>query len=238
MRLFMLRSRSRAVFAIVILAMSLAGCQQLFTTSLGSSLARANIVIAGNLSPSDAADLAAQAKANEDTKLATALIATLIPEIAATTDPVVKQELEASAASAAIVASGAGTDLTGLIDTLSSGSGSGVDSATLTALMASIKAGATPDVIAALSYLDPATGIIDPAASGLSATDYAIAAIIVASSALPADPSSMTPAEVATFQASPAGQSALRILSQADSLVTPGSASADLLDSLKKQFQL
>ncbi len=245
MRLSMIRSGSRSplgalILAAAVLATGLAGCQQLFTTSLASALARSSIPIPSNLTPSQAAALAAQAAANQDTKLAGALMASLETEIASTTDPGTKAALEGSAASAAIVASGVGTDVANLLSSLSAGSGNlgTISQATITSLMAAITAGATPGVVTGLSYLDPATGSTTPATTGLTATDYAIAAIVVASSALPPDPSTMTPAQVTAFQATPAAQSAQRILAQGTSLVTPGSASATLLNSIESQFQL
>jgi|GEM_PF-2485182 hypothetical protein len=249
MRLSRLRSRSRSTVSgrflsvavsAAVLAAALSGCQQLFTTSLATALARSSIPVPTNLTPSQAAALAAQAAANQDTTLAAALVSSLETEIAATTDPATKQALQASAAGSAVVASGVGAAVTSLLSSLSSNSGSlgTISQATVTNLMASVTAGATPGVVAALSYLDPSSGIPGTPPSSLTATDYAIAAIVVASSALPPDPTTMTPAQVTTFQATPAAQSAQRILNQGATLVAPGSASASLLNNMESQFQL
>jgi hypothetical protein len=107
--------------AAAFLSLGFIGCQQLFTTSLAKSLARGSISLPSNLSAGDAATLAAQAKANNDTTLAKALVSTLVAEIATTTDPGTKQSLEAAAASAAITASGLSTQLTGLLSSLTGG---------------------------------------------------------------------------------------------------------------------
>lgn len=224
-----------ASFLAVGLALGLVGCQQLFTTSLGSSLARTKLTIPTTLTPAQAADLAAQAKDNP--ALATALVSSLVVQIAATTDPATKTALQGSAASAAIVASGTSAALTGLITDFASGTPT--DPTTLTSLLATIKAGGTPDVITALSYLNPATGIADPAASGLGATEYAIAAIVIAASVIPPgatlgtfDPGTLSPADHGTFLL------AQNILAQAVTLIEPGSASAGLLNSLSGMFKL
>lgn len=225
-----------ASFLAVGLALGLVGCQQLFTTSLGSSLARTKLTIPTTLTPAQAADLAAQAKDNP--ALATALVSSLVVQIAATTDPATKTALQGSAASAAIVASGTSAALTGLITDFASGT-TPTDPTAITSLLATIKAGGTPDVITALSYLNPATGIADPAASGLGATEYAIAAIVIAASVIPPgatlgtfDPGTLSPADHGTFLL------AQNILAQAVTLIEPGSASAGLLNSLSGMFKL
>ena len=150
-----------------------------------------------------------------------------------------KQELQVSAASSAVLASGAGTALTSLLDTLSSGATP--STATITSLVATIKSGASADVVTALSYLDPSTVSSSAASGTLGATDYAIAAVVIAASALPADvtdPTTMTSTQLASFQAEPAVVTATSILTEASTLVVAGSSSAALLDSLTSNFSL
>ena len=148
---------------------------------------------------SQAADLAAQATANQDTKLAAALVASLVAQIGTPSPATVS--LESSAGSAAIVASGAGSSLTNLITTLN---GSGTpSSATLISLLATVQAGVTPNVVTALTYLADPTVSGSPASSGLSATDYAIAAIVIAASVLPPGTDPSTSAAAALLAASP-----------------------------------
>jgi hypothetical protein len=245
MRPFSIRSRALAPFTAVsqtvilaailaaILAMGLGGCQQFFTTSLGTAFARSSIPIPSNLSPSDAASLAAQAKANQDTKLAGALVSGLVAQIGTPSPATVG--LESSAGSAAIVASGAGSSLTDLISTLN---GSGTpSSATLISLLATIQTGETPNVVTALSYLaDPAVSG-SPASAGLGATDYAIAAIVIAASVLPPGTDPSTPAAAALLAASPEHATISALIADASALATAG-PSADLLAQLQSQFSL
>jgi hypothetical protein len=231
-----------ALVLAAIAAMALFGCQQFFTTSLASSLARSSLSIPSNLSTSQAADLAAQAKDNQDTKLAGALVTSLVTEIGAMPASSDKTQLQTSAATAAIVASGTSSALTGIIGDYSSGSTP--SSQTLIDLVKTVQAGATGSVPTALLYLDPGSAggmsSADIAASGLGPTDLAIAAVVVASSALPAntDPTTMTPAQVATFQATPEAQASIRIINEASTMVQPNTPSADLLNSILKQFSL
>jgi hypothetical protein len=229
------RGGTFAALLAALLALGLVGCQQFFTTSLASGLARSSIPIPANLSAAQAADLAAQAKANQDTKLATALMSSLVTQIG--TPSPAKVGLESSAAGAAIVASGVSSSLTDLIGNLT-GSGT-VD---LAAMLATMQAGATGTVVTALSYLDP-TVIADPAATGLGATDYAMAAMLIAASVIPpaTNLSTFNPASLGTPGVDPAATTfalAQAVLSQATTLVTPGSESAKLLTDFQNQFHL
>ena len=227
----MRRWLSTAVFlTVAILATMLVGCQQLFTTSLGKALARTSIPIPANLTPAQAADLAAQAKANQDTKLASALVDSLVAQIAATTDPATKQALQAAAASAAIVASGVGSTIMSLFSDPAN-----VDPV---ALLATLKASGFPNIITALSYLEPAAPGSPPVA-GLGATDYAIAALVIAASAIPPDtdlttfdPGTLVGAAATTFAV---GKS---VMGQADSLVASDPASKSLLDQVMALLQM
>jgi hypothetical protein len=237
-------ARATTLVAIVaaILATGLAGCQQLFTTSLGKALARDSLPVPKTLTTSQASDLVAQAKADNDTKLATTLVTNLVNQIATTTDATEKAELQASAATAAVTASGTSDALSGILSDYGDTGEIPTDSATLTELLTTIQSGATASVVAALSYLDPGSGGIDATqaeAAGLGATDLAIAAVVIAASAMPAgvDPTTVVitdlPAEdQATIEV------AKSIIVQANTMVEAGSASADLLNSLISRFQL
>jgi hypothetical protein len=227
-----------AFIAAIVAAAGLPGCQQLFTTSLAESLARDKVTLPDTLTTTQATDLAAEAKANDDTKLATAVVDTLVAQV---TDPAAQTELAAAAASSAVTASGASAAVMDAFNTaMESGDMTSIDTA---ALLAAIQAGATDNVVEALTYLDPATGIADPAAltgTDLGATDYLIAAVVIASSALPAgaDPENLTPAELTAFQATPEYAAAVNILGEATALVDPGSPSADLLSQFSGMFSI
>jgi hypothetical protein len=221
------------------LALGLAGCQKLFTTSLGKSLARSGSSLPSNLSVSDAADLIDQIRETGDVDLAGELVSTLVDEIADTTNPQKKQELEAAAAAAAVVACDVTSDLTSLVDNYTNGTTP--SSQTLVDLAKTIKGKASADIVTACAYLDPTTGVSDPSATqvSLSSTDYTIAAVIIMASVLPdgQDPStfdygSLTGADAAKVE------SAKKVIGVASSLAEPGSSGYELLQSISEKFQL
>ena len=220
----------------VVLAFGLEGCQQLFTTSLGKPFARSSISVPSNLTPDQAAALVAQAKANQDPTLASALVMSLLTQISTTTDPTAKAALESSAASAAIVASGVGSNLTSLI---SSGTVS-TDPATLTNLLASVQAGATPSVVAALSLLSNPAVLASPTSSGLGPTDLAIAAVVVAASVIPAgtNPASFNPATLTSPAQQTAFTTAQTILTSASTLSGTDPTTQSLLNQVAGSFSL
>lgn len=227
-----------AFIAALVVAAGLPGCQQLFTTSLAEPLARSGVNLPDTLTESQAADLAAEAKASNDTELAKAVVGTLVDQV---TDPAAQSELAAAAASAAVTASGASD---AVMDAFAGAIKDGnMDSIDAPALLAQIQAGASADVLEALGYLDPATGIADPAAltgTELSATDYLIAAVVIAASVLPegADPANLTGPQLTAFQATPEYAIAVNILGQANGMVEPGSAAADLLGQFSDMFSI
>ena len=218
------------LFAAAVLAVGLAGCQNFFTSSLASSLARSSLPIPANLSPDDAAALAAQAKANGDTKLAAALVSSLVAPIGTTTDPTAKAKLEAAAASAAVTASGLGSTLSSVISN-STNNGQPLDAS---AILAAVQAGTSPDVLTALGYLDPATG---GTASGLGATDYLVAAAVVAASAMPTgtNPATFTPTTPAEQAAI---DSASSILTAGASTIAADPSSTALYDQIAGAFNI
>lgn len=223
----------------------LAGCQQFFTTSLASGLARTSLPIPSNLSTSQAADLAAQAQSNP--KLASALVASLVNQIGSTSDPAAKASLQASAASAAVAASGTTAPL---ISTLKDYIATNVapSGPALQSLLATIQSGASgTGVVEALLYLDPS-----PAAGGLSAdqaqaagigaTDLAVAAVVIAASVIPlgSDPSTYftDPATVLTLAQKDKLDSAKSMLAEANTLSAGNSSSSSLLSQISSQFSL
>jgi hypothetical protein len=226
-------SRTSAAFAAVLAAVALSGCQQLFTNSLAAPLARNTVTLPKTLTATEAADLAAQAKAEDDPKLAAAVVATLVDQI---TDPATQTELAAAAASAAVTASGAGAAaMDALGEALDSGN---LDDLDAKALLADIQAGATPDVIEALNYL---ADIGDPTAitgTDLSATDYLIAAVVIAANAMDPGDDPTDPVVQHDFGLTPEAGVAGAILLQARALVEPGSQVEDLLNQFSSMFGL
>lgn len=227
------------VFAAALaVALSLPGCQQLFTTSIAELLARDSVKLPSTLTLDQAVSLVEEANVNNDSALAGAVVDTLVGQV---TDPALEVELAAAAASAAITASGVSDALMDAVsEALSSGNMNNIDAA---ALLSQIQAGATPNVLEALAYLDPDDGIADPnsvSETQLDATDYLIAAVVIAASALPVgeDPTALTPAELSAFQATPEYETAVDILTVAGTLVQSGSQAEDLLNQFSSMFNI
>jgi hypothetical protein len=235
----MRRYAALSFLAASFLALCLTGCQQLFTTSLASFLARKDLPIPSTLSTADAATLAAQAKDNNDTKLAAALVSSLEAQIAATTDPATKASLQATAAGAAVTASGAGTALSGLLSAVASGDTASISADTAASALAAIQAGATSSVVSALTYLDPTTGL-SADQSGASASTYLLAAIVVASTAIPSgttDPSSVDTSSLSAEQQASL-KTASNLLEQAQALSSSDPSTASVLSAIGSQFSI
>jgi hypothetical protein len=215
--------------AIACACACLVGCQDLFTTSLASSLARPELALPDTLTSDQATDLAAQAKANNDKQLATTLVTTLADQIDKTTDPDQKKKLEAAAASAGITASGASDVVTDVLAKVSSGQP--IDEAAAMDIAKKLKDGATPDVVKVLSNLDPATGF-DSATSGLSATDYLVAATVVASSVSTTDVAALTEDDKTKLE------TAVRILEEAKKMASNDETTQSLINSLSGSYNL
>lgn len=183
-----MRSLRPSVFALLAFLPLLAGCQQLFTTSLAKSLARDSYTISANISNADAAALLA------DPELSPAALTSLLGVLndqAAAGD----SGAAALAAEAAVGASGvSGTVTSAITAALNSGT---VDTASLVSALVS---GASSEVVTGLS------GLSDPsvlAAAALSPTELVVAAALLAASALPpgvTDPTTLSGAELTAYQ--------------------------------------
>jgi hypothetical protein len=231
--------RLAALALAAALALGLAGCQKLFTTSLAKGLTRDGVSLPSELTVDQAADLVDEVRASGDVELAEELVSNLVDQVKDTKDPEEKQELEAAAAAAAVVACDVTDDLTSLFDSYSDDSTPGADE--LKKLAQAIKDKASDDILAACGYLDPTTGVSDPSKVDveLSATDYAVAAVILMASVLPdgADPSSFD-YDSLTGEKADRVDAAANIIKEAITLVDPDSASYDLLKSISEKFQL
>lgn len=170
----MKRTRILAAAAVVLAALTLASCQDFFTSSLAGWAQRDPTVPSG-LTADQAMTIANQAVANRDTGLAQALL----PQMAAFVGGSPSAALVASAVDTAVLASGIdeafGNALTTLGTDIIEGGGSltpaQIDA--LTALLDSIVI--TADSISVFTYLEgqPAA---DMAAAGVTAADYVMAA--------------------------------------------------------------
>jgi hypothetical protein len=231
-------SRTGLALAAVLAAAALSGCQQLFTTSLAAPLARDTVTLPKTLTTAEAADLAAQAKAEDDPKLAAAVVDRLVDQV---TDPSTQIELAAAAASAAVTASGASAAVLGAVtEAMKSGDMDSLDTAQL---LADIQEGATADVVAALGFLNPDGGIDDLGSvtgTDLGATDCLIAAIVIAASVLPAgaDPANLTAQQQDDFENSDEFGIAANILNEAKKMVEAGSQAEELLNQFSSMFSM
>jgi hypothetical protein len=231
--------RLAALALAAALALGLAGCQKLFTTSLAEGLARDGVSLPSELSVDQAADLVEEARASGDAELAGEIVSTLVDQVSGMKDSKEKQELQAAAAAAAVVACDVTDDLASLLDSYSDGSTPGADE--LMKLAGAIKDKASGDILAACGYLDPTTGVSDPSKVDveLSATDYAVAAVILMASVLPdgEDPSAFDYDSLSGEEAARV-DSAANIIKEAVALVDPDSESYDLLQSISEKFKL
>jgi hypothetical protein len=226
--------------AVAIGATALSGCQQLFTTSLGTALARSDLPIPKTLTKGQASDLAAQAKDNP--ALASQLTTSLVAQLGSTPDPATESALMGSAAIAAVSASKTSEALTSVITDFAT-TGSAPSAQVLTDLLTTIQSGASGEgVVTALKYLDPNSGGLTAAQAqeaGLGATDLAIAAVVIASTIIPVgsdptalDVSALSAADQATLEV------AKGILASATTLAGTDTASTDLLNSIAGNFSL
>jgi len=217
------------------------GCQDLYTTSVGAFMAREEFSLPAALSVADAADIAAQAKENDDPALANALVQNLTTQVG-TTITATNTKMAALAAGSAVVASGSSgavmTALDSFIET-----GSAPTGTALAAIVKTIQAGSSASVLNAVAYLDPGRtgGGVDPAAASttLGTTDYVLAAVILAASALPAgvtDPANMSDPELATFHGDARVEAAGRIVTAASALAS--AKERDLLDQFAAMLRI
>lgn len=183
-----MRSLRPSVFALLALPLLLTGCQQLFSTSLASGLARDSYAIPANISNEDAAALLS------DPELSPAALASLLAVLndqAAAGD----SGAAALAAEAAVGASGvSGTVTEAITAALNTGT---VDTASL---VSALESGASAEVISGLSRLSDPSVL---AAADLSPTELVVAAALLAASALPdgvTDPTTLTGAALTDYQ--------------------------------------
>jgi hypothetical protein len=110
---------SRAVMALLILSL-LVSCQQLFTTSLGTALARDSYPDLSDISLEDALAYLEEAKANGDVQLASALVSPLFDEAEAAVGTAAYDEAATALVSAVIISSGIGEAVNTGLDLLAS----------------------------------------------------------------------------------------------------------------------
>ncbi len=223
--------RARAILVTVILALSLAACQAMFTTSLGTAFERDKITIPADISAADAQTILD----DPDTSPAAyaALLVVLNDQVA--TNP-------AAAGLALTAAVGASQLETNLADPLNdilkkAIGGTSPTPAEMSAIVTALqKTDDNTEVAAALARLDSGGGSLDAdvlAASGLSPTNVLLVALVIASSALgpgedPTDPGF----DAAAYQLTPQAMLAADLLSAAASELT----NTELLDSISQYF--
>ncbi len=159
------------------LAFSLAGCQQLFTTSLGESLTRSKPPVPSSLSATQAAAYAAQVTANRDVPLAKALMPAMAALVADNpTDPSILGDAIATAGIATGVEEAFMKALNVVsINNLTSASNlSASQTNAIAALLGAVSV--TADTTAVFTALAGAPAA-EMAAAGANATQYVVASI-------------------------------------------------------------
>lgn len=172
----MKRTRYIAIVAAVLAALTLASCQDFFTSSFASWAQRDPSVPSG-LTADQAMSIADQAVANRDTALARALL----PQMAGFVGGSPSAALVASAVDTAVLATGIGEAFGNAITTIGTsiienGTISGPDIATVAALVASVSVNS--DAFDVFDYINTvaAGGPAALAAAGITAADCAMAA--------------------------------------------------------------
>ena len=165
-----MRSLRPSVFALLAIPLLLTGCQQLFTTSLASSLARDSYTIPANISNEDAAALLA------DPELTPAALTSLLG--------VLNDQAEAGDSGAAALAAEAAVGASGVSGTVTSAITEALNTGTVdtASLVSALVSGASSEVVSGLSRLSDPNVL---AAADLSPTELVVAAALLAASALP-----------------------------------------------------
>lgn len=165
-----MRSLRPSVFALLAIPLLLTGCQQLFTTSLASGLARDSYTIPANISNEDAAALLA------DPELTPAALTSLLG--------VLNDQAEAGDSGAAALAAEAAVGASGVSGTLTQSLTSYISTGAapdVSSLLSILESGANAEVVEGLSRLGN-KDVLD--AADLSSTELVVAATLLAASAL------------------------------------------------------
>ena len=209
---------SFAPAALITLALAATGCQQLFTTSLAAWAERDSISIPKDISNADAAEILAT---TDDPTVLSSLLAVLNDQAAA-------GDL-GSAALAAETAVGASGVADGIMPVLADYIASGT-TPDVAALVTTLQAGATTEVLAGLDFLGNPAVLAD---APLTPTELLVAASILAASALPAgvDPGTLAGASLTAYQADPAVQLAVDLITKASADLAATGADTSTLDA-------
>lgn len=231
---------ARVLPIALLLILGLSACQALFTTSLGTALARKTITIPADISASDAKDILASDPS---------------PEACASLLDVLNAQTGATSAGLAVDAAIGATDLSTTVGdpivnaAMSALAGGSPSSADISALVTSLQdVAGNAAVLTAFTNLNSTTspGTADAAvlaASGMSPTNMVLVALVVASSALPAgvDPTSSaftsSPA-FTTFQNSDEAKLAKDLVTKAGADIVASGGSSALADALKAALNL
>lgn len=178
---------SFAPAALIALALSATGCQQLFTTSLAASLARDELPVPASLTKNQATDYATQVVDGRNTELAQAVLPAMADLLA---DNPGDPSVLASAAATAGVATGLdqafATALSSVgIEALTSGTPTSEQIAALASALASVEVSANAaSIFVSLETIAP-SDLPALADSGVTAGTFAIAAAAILIASVP-----------------------------------------------------
>jgi len=219
--------RIAAVMMTMALLVSLSSCQQFFTASLATFLARDSYTIPADLPVGDAIDLLDSAKASGDEQLAAALVTPLYNAAVAATPGSAAYDVAAGALlDAAVLASGVNTAMVSVMNAYVDGAADlaniAVGAVASISLSAEAAAGLrmiATDNPADLSVEDAYAAAVALLAYGATENSIDLAAVMV---------DGVTPAQTTTLNADASVQAAIDLLNFVTANAVPGTIFADL----------
>ncbi len=222
-----------ALSTLLVGTVLLTSCQQFFTTSIASSLARTSYNIPADMPVDDAMALLDTALAQGDSALAAALVTPLLAAAkAASDDPTSDAYNEAASAlaSAVVLSSGVGSTMTNLASLFLAGDQSTDDEELMTSILDTIST-----ITLTAPEIEALVMISEHPPVGLSADDAYAAAVALVSNAFAtnssdlADMDSLTPEQIDEISADPSMVAALALIEYAQSQGSGGSLIGGIL---------
>lgn len=232
---------------LLFIAVSLAGiatlssCQQFFTTSLASSLARDSYTIPANMTVADASALLDEALLNGDAEMAAQLVTPLLAALEAAT-PGTEEYNEAAAAllDAVVLSSGVGAAMTNMATTLASADLDNLTEEDLAGAMASLSTIALSNDAEAALLLLAANPPADMSADDAYSAAIALAADSFTDAGLSIDTiDTLSEDQITEFSEDASMAAAVDLIGQAQDLGGDESLFGDLLSGVDlSQFGL
>lgn len=229
-----MRNRLYGGAAAIMAVAVLASCQQFFTTSLASTLARDSYTIPADLSVADSAALLAEATANGDVELASALVTPLLAALEAAEPGTDAYEAAASALlDASVLSSGVGPALNNALAAIPLDDLGGITEEDMENVVAALSTIALTDTAEEALVLLAANPPADMGADEAYAAAVALAMDAFGDAGLAfSDLGSITAEDEAALSADPGMAAALDLLDLASTLGGDGSVVGGLLSGI------